>query len=55
MIKINLTVQEITDLRTALIIAMQKLDQPGETDAADKILSDRLEQLEIKFLNSKIS
>lgn len=45
---VNLTKQELTDIRQGLIIAMKTLDETtGE--GTDKILSDRLEVIENKL------
>lgn len=44
---ISLSVEEITDMKRALIIAMQQLDSTG--NKPDNLLSDRLEQMKDKL------
>jgi len=50
---INLTHQEITDIRVALIATMKILDEGTETPGANKALADRLEIIEKRLLGDQ--
>lgn len=47
MVTINLTDNELDDLRRALVVAMQLLDDVGDTNISDRLelLKDRLDHL----------
>lgn len=46
---LNLTPQEITDIRIALVATMKVLDEGELTPEANKALADRLEKIEGKL------